>query len=67
MDASDTIRKRKSQAIFFGKKKQLLAKQPSADCQKTDCDKYSTCIITYSSYDEKQLFKEGRNNCSCGR
>jgi hypothetical protein len=64
MDASDTIRKRKAAAIYAQKKAALAAAQPAADCGKTECTPFSTCIITYTNYDEKQLFKEGRNNCN---
>jgi hypothetical protein len=64
MDASDTIRKRKAAAIYYQKKQALAAAQPAADCAKTDCTKFSTCKVTYTSYDEKTLFAEGRNNCN---
>ena len=65
MDASDTIRRRKAAAVFFQKQQQLAAAQPAADCFRTtgQCTPYVTCNVTYTSYEEKQLFKEGRKTC----
>jgi len=65
MDASDTIRKRKAKAIYFDKKTKLVKAQPNADCN--SCTNYSTCIVTFSTYEEKLLFKEGRKLCKCAQ
>jgi hypothetical protein len=65
MDASDTIRRRKAAAVFFQKTQQLAAAQPAADCFRTagQCSPYESCKITYKSYEEKELFKAGRETC----
>ena len=67
MDASDVIRKRKAKAIYVDKKSKLIKAQPAADCNSIECTNYSTCIVTFSSYEEKLLFKEGRKLCKCAQ
>jgi len=64
MDASDLTRKRKAKAIYSIKRDKLIAAQPTKDCNSTNCRKYATCIVNFSSYDEKQLFLAGKNACN---
>lgn len=64
MDASDLIRKRKAKTIYSIKRDKLIAAQPTKDCNSTSCAKYASCIVNFSSYEEKQLFLAGKNACN---
>jgi len=70
MDASDTLKKKKAQTVYTDIKTQLVNAQPAADCGSSACTRYSTCKLTFTSYEERRLFFEGRNivnGCACGQ
>jgi hypothetical protein len=66
MDASDTIRKRKAQALFFDQLNTLIQKNPSGDCPNLQscCTGTTQCVKTFESYQNKYDFYYGKNACS---
>lgn len=64
MDASDSIRIKKSKVYYINSVTNFTKAQPSADCANKYCSTISTCVLTFPSYEERQLFKDGRKNCS---
>jgi len=64
MDASDTIRKHKAQALYINQLNTFNTKNPGGDCAtNTCCYTTSSCIRTFESYDNKYEFFYGKNAC----
>lgn len=64
MDASDTIRKRKAQALYINQLNNFIAQNPSGDCAvNTCCYTTSSCIKTFVSFENKYDYYYGKNAC----
>lgn len=67
MDASDTIRKRKTQAVYIDQLNTFIAQNPAGDCAKlSTCNtaSISSCVVKFPSYENKYDFFNGKNNCT---
>jgi hypothetical protein len=64
MDASDTIRKRKSQVYYINQNAAFTSNNPGGDCATQKCCyNTSSCVRTFDSYELKYTYFEGLNNC----
>jgi len=67
MDASDTIKKRKTQAIYIDQLNKFVAANPRGDCGRlSTCttNGTSSCVFTFPSYANKYDFYQGKNECT---
>ena len=64
MDASDTIRKLKSQVVYANQRVIYIQNNPKGDCAvSTCCYAASSCIKTFPSFDNKYDYYHGMNVC----
>jgi len=65
MDASDTMKKKKAQAIYTNQLAAYIAKNPGGDCSNLNtCTPANNCNMTFPTYENKYEFFQGRNNCT---
>jgi len=66
MDASDTIRKRKAQAIYNNQYQTFVKNNAGGDCGKLStscCYTTSSCIKNFPSFENKYDYYHGMNVC----
>jgi hypothetical protein len=66
MDASDTIRKRKAQAIYNNQYQTFVRNNTGGDCGKLStscCYTTSSCIKNFPSFENKYDYYHGMNIC----
>jgi hypothetical protein len=66
MDASDTIRKRKAQAIYNNQYQIFVKNNAGGDCGKLStscCYTTSSCIKNFPSFENKYDYYHGMNAC----
>jgi hypothetical protein len=66
MDASDTIRKNKSKAIYIDQLNKFIAQNPGGDCGNlsTCTSSINNCSHYFASYGIKYDFYTGKNACT---
>ena len=65
-DASDTIRKRKAEAIYIDQLNAFIRANPGGDCGKlsTCTSTITNCVHYFQSYELKYDFFTGKNECT---